>query len=191
MDLAARLQSGHWAMYGGYGDGLCNLVYIDDLISAVLVALTNPRAIGQAFNIVGPKVVTWNEYFARFNAALGRPELQHTSSSRSRLKSAATDLVRASSKLALSRLREPIDELRQRFDWAEEMAGQLKGWVKSTPTTRELELLYSRQAVYVALKAKNLLGYQPQFNLETGLTMSVRWLDHQGLVKRTVERVAA
>ncbi|MBI4787669.1 MAG: NAD(P)-dependent oxidoreductase [Chloroflexi bacterium] len=176
VNLAARLQSGNWATYDGYGDGICNLVYIDDLISAIVIALTHPRAVGEAFNIVGPQVVTWNQYFESLNAALGLPELRAASSSRSRVKSAATDLIRSSSKNVRDHFDQPIGQIRRRFDWADEMVSHLKRLVKSTPTARELQNLYSRRAIYIADKACHVLGWEPQTSLEAGLKMSVAWL---------------
>ncbi len=191
MDLAARLQSGNWTTFQNYGDGICNLIYIDDLISAVVLALTNRNAVGEAFNVGGPDLVTWNEYFKRFNAALGQPELKAASASHSKWKSATTDIIRTSSKYIRDHLNEPISEIRQRFDWAEEMVVQMKKMVKSTPTARELENLYSREAIYVTEKARDLLGFQPQVDLDTGLQMSVCWLELYGLLKKNEAKVQA
>ncbi len=189
MDLAARLQSGNWATFQNYGDGICNLIYISDLISAILLALTNENAVGEAFNVSGPDLVTWNEYFRRFNAALGQRELKAAGASHSKWKSATTDLIRTSSKYIRDHLNEPISEIRQRFDWAEEMVMQMKKLVKSTPTARELENLYSRKAIYVTDKARDLLGYQPQVEWNEGLHMSVCWLELYGLVKKRESRI--
>jgi nucleoside-diphosphate-sugar epimerase len=56
---------------GARGDGYCNLVYIDDLVTAVLAALTTPSIEGEAFNLGVSAPPTWNEYFIRFGLALG------------------------------------------------------------------------------------------------------------------------
>ena len=37
-------------------------------------------AVGEAFNLNGTEEITWNQYFARFNDALGLPELRENQS---------------------------------------------------------------------------------------------------------------
>lgn len=56
---------------GAAGDGTCNLVYVDDVVAAILAALRLPRAAGQAFNLGSPAPPTWNDYFLSFARALG------------------------------------------------------------------------------------------------------------------------
>lgn len=56
---------------GAAGDGCCNLVYIDDVVAAVLRVLQDERTVGKAFNLAMPDPPTWNQYFVRFGRALG------------------------------------------------------------------------------------------------------------------------
>lgn len=56
---------------GAAGDGTCNLVYVNDVVAAILAALRLPRVAGQAFNLGSPAPPTWNEYFLQFARALG------------------------------------------------------------------------------------------------------------------------
>lgn len=55
---------------GANGDGVCSLVYIDDVASAVLSALRADGVAGQAFNLSMPQPPTWNEYFMQFAKSL-------------------------------------------------------------------------------------------------------------------------
>lgn len=56
---------------GAAGDGACNLVYVDDVVAAILAALRLPRVSARAFNLGSPTPPTWNEYFLQFARALG------------------------------------------------------------------------------------------------------------------------
>ena len=56
---------------GPAGDGICNLVHIDDVVAATLRALRSPDAGGQAFNLAMSSSPTWNEYFVAYACALG------------------------------------------------------------------------------------------------------------------------
>jgi 2-alkyl-3-oxoalkanoate reductase len=64
---------------GAAGDGYCNLVYIDDLVSAVMLSLQQPAAIGKIFNLAAPNPPTWNEYFISYARALGATPVQRIS----------------------------------------------------------------------------------------------------------------
>jgi nucleoside-diphosphate-sugar epimerase len=56
---------------GAAGDGVCNLIAVDDVISATITALQRPQAAGQAINLADPDPGTWNEYFIRFALLIG------------------------------------------------------------------------------------------------------------------------
>jgi 2-alkyl-3-oxoalkanoate reductase len=56
---------------GASGDGICNLLFIDDLVTAILESLRRPQLQGQAFNLAMAAPPTWNEYFNAFAKALG------------------------------------------------------------------------------------------------------------------------
>jgi nucleoside-diphosphate-sugar epimerase len=58
---------------GAAGDGYCNLVHVDDVVTAVLLALRTPGIEGESFNLSLPAPPSWNEYFRQFAAALGTP----------------------------------------------------------------------------------------------------------------------
>lgn len=53
------------------GDGLLNLVYIDDVVSAILLAAVKEQAVGEAFLISGEHPVTWRDFYSRFERILG------------------------------------------------------------------------------------------------------------------------
>jgi nucleoside-diphosphate-sugar epimerase len=56
---------------GAGGDGCCNLVFIEDLVRAVLAAVRAPAAAGRAFNIAMAGQPSWNEYLIAYAIALG------------------------------------------------------------------------------------------------------------------------
>ena len=57
---------------GAAGRGGCNLVYVDDVASAVVAAVSNPAAAGRIYNLGSPAPVpSWNDYFRAYAQALG------------------------------------------------------------------------------------------------------------------------
>jgi len=69
--IASLLISHRLGNLGPAGDGRCNLVYIDDLVAAILQALQRPGIEGQAFNLSVPAPPTWNQYLLLYAQKLG------------------------------------------------------------------------------------------------------------------------
>jgi nucleoside-diphosphate-sugar epimerase len=67
------LRAGRLGDLGAAGQGRCNLVHVDDVVTAVLQALRASGIEGQAFNLSLPDPPTWNGYFRQYAAALGSP----------------------------------------------------------------------------------------------------------------------
>ncbi len=53
------------------GDGLCNAVYVDDVVTAMLLAAVKDGAVGETFLISGEEPVTWKEFYAAHERLLG------------------------------------------------------------------------------------------------------------------------
>jgi nucleoside-diphosphate-sugar epimerase len=64
------LKTGRMILIDG-GDGLANAVYVDDLVSAMLLAAVKDAAVGEAFLVSGPEAVSWRELYERFSRILG------------------------------------------------------------------------------------------------------------------------
>ena len=69
--IARWLEARRIGDLGAGGDGYCNLVFIDDLVRAVLAAAQVPTAAGRIFNVAMPDPPTWNGYLIGFGVALG------------------------------------------------------------------------------------------------------------------------
>jgi nucleoside-diphosphate-sugar epimerase len=181
-DLAQRLQSGGWGRYARYGDGTCNLIYVDDLVAVALASMHEDRAGGQAFNIGGPDLVTWNEYFDRFNAAMGLPPLEVRSARRAKVGSMVSGSIGGAARLVLARHGEALMRFYERGGPAAAGMKRLKAWVNTNPSSTELEGLYGRKAIYDWSKAERLFGWRPAVDLARGLRLSVDWLRFAGIL---------
>jgi nucleoside-diphosphate-sugar epimerase len=60
------LKTGRVILIDG-GSGLANAVYVDDLVSAMLLAAVKDAAVGEAFLISGPEAVSWRDLWERFS----------------------------------------------------------------------------------------------------------------------------
>jgi len=181
VDMAHKLGSGNWGAFKGCGDGICNLVYVADLVSAILLVLNSKRAIGEAFNIVGPETVTWNEYFQRFADAMGLGILPAMDPTGCKIRSSFVGPAKVLAKSILGLLGDPIQALYDQSSEARAAMRWLERKIRTTPTLKDLAL-YDRRARYATTKAREMLDYTPQVDVESGLRISVKWLEHQGLL---------
>jgi nucleoside-diphosphate-sugar epimerase len=55
----------------GAGSGICNAVYIDNLVDLILLALKNDAAVGHAFIGAEGRGVTWREFYGAYAQMLG------------------------------------------------------------------------------------------------------------------------
>jgi nucleoside-diphosphate-sugar epimerase len=183
--FAMRLRSRQWGTFKVYGEGFCNLIYIDDLVQGIWLAVNQAGAVGEAFNLNGPEIVTWNEYFRRFNAMLHLPELPEISPLRARFKATTMNLTRST----LSYIKNQMSErLKKRLIGGTRrtamghVADSARSSVHKAVTLHDLTHLYNRNAKYVATKAQKVLGFRPKYDVNTGLQLSIKWLAHHGFL---------
>jgi len=81
----------------------------------------------------------------------------------------------------VARFQDQLMEIYLRGGPAGQMMKRIKGEFASTPSGGELNDLYTRDVVYSDQKARDLIGYDPQFDIESGIRQSVQWLQHNEL----------
>ena len=179
------------------GDGICNAVYIDDLIHALVLVSQRDEAIGKTFLISGPEPLTWLEFYSAYAKALGREEGIHLlpydeinrriRGTKNRLLSLPTP------KQALDY--PPLRPLRRAFLSLYDRLGDnhkakarrfyeqgrllpshsAKSSPEFLPTKRLLDLYAAKCPIQIN-KARRLLGYKPEFTLSRGMEITTRYL---------------
>lgn len=183
VNIAAKLISGNWNIFKGNADGICNLIYISDLVSGILLAAQEEKAMGQAFILNGPEAPTWNQYFKKFNDVLGLSPLNEAEPSSARLRALLMEPIRSSAKFARDHYEIPIKQLAANFRPASLVMKSVEKSLKTSPRTTDFDL-YNRQALYLAKKAKDLLGFSPKYDLDSGLKLTVPWLEQLGFLNQ-------
>ena len=163
------------------GDGLCNAVYIDDVVNAlILAAIAGDNIVGESFLISGEQPITWREFFESYERILGVKSvvfmpiekiIQLTSGNPSVLLKADP---RRFMELPLIRI---FRKLLRQF-----VPKSFRKKVRQTlplplhlPNSQRLSLY--RAKTYVRIdKAKRLLGYKPQFSFEEGMKYTAHYI---------------
>jgi nucleoside-diphosphate-sugar epimerase len=202
--VLGSLRTGRQILING-GDGMANPVYIDDLVSAMLLAAVKDEALGEAFLVCGEEAITWRRMFGRFEKMLGGERRTVDMTEAEAL--AYWRVWKRQQPRAVGeglRILKGEQEIRERIQntregiWLREMASTLlpESWQQKikarisgggrppVPPSRELPIHpldpkmigFFRARTRVRIdKAKRLLGYKPAFDFETGMDLTEQW----------------
>jgi nucleoside-diphosphate-sugar epimerase len=201
------------------GAGFCSPVYVDDLVSAMMLAAVKPQAIGETFLIAAGCPVTWKEFYGRFESMLGRKATVSMTAAQAEAYYQQSIRKERPSSIFREGLSMILDEplVRQRLLRTREA-------VLLRRAARRMLSAAARQALRTALdgnidrkmtapsircgeeekpvepldplsirmgraktifridKARQLLGYEPQFSLEAGMALTMRWAQWSNLL---------
>jgi nucleoside-diphosphate-sugar epimerase len=175
------------------GTGLCNAVYVDDVVQAALLAAVRPDAVGETFLISAEEPVTWREFYGAYAEMLedafvvGMGYREYRRASRfPRLREYARDLARLANHRGFqarvngNMLFRTMDRLTRLV-----VPGRLRDWFLSfdAPATEKPCCFPDRnrfrwQQVRTRVnidKARAKLGYAPQYDLASGMARTHAW----------------
>jgi nucleoside-diphosphate-sugar epimerase len=143
---AERLRSGRGVVVGK-GDNYLPLVYVDDVVQGLMLALDSGRALGEAFNLSSDSPITQREYLACVAQETGGQA---------------------------PRIRVPLGVLRVGAAVAERMFTAVGG-SRRPPITRLGAAFLGTSVRFSIGKARNDLGYAPRISLREGIRRSAAW----------------
>ena len=193
-NLAKKVSDGTAYLLGG-GGGICNSVYVDNLVEAVRLALSAPGVDGESFFISDSETVTWADFYRPVVAALGAKfeELHFadppvfTVSAGERMRGRIQGL--ASSKRVQKvkpHVPRSLVKVYKRAMFLASGGGLSQEDAWSLPEQRRpditLEMSLLHQCAYKLpnAKAERLLNYRPVVNFAEGMKRSVAWLEFAG-----------
>lgn len=145
----ASIKKGMFRVIDG-GDALLHPIYIDDMISALLLCARRSKAIGQSYNIAGEHPVTIRELSTSIAHSMDR------------------ELPKGSIPLWIANLASDI------FSIIPGINGE------DAPLTRSRVQFLTSSRVYNTSKAKTELGFVPSVGLEIGMKNTVEWYHKHG-----------
>jgi predicted dehydrogenase/nucleoside-diphosphate-sugar epimerase len=172
------------------GQGLCNAVYIDDVVDAILHAAECDNADGERFLISGRESCTWREFFGTYEKILGLDALKFLPEKDIRRQNrnvlAALQTLFEEPKRAILKfpalhktlvdlyllLPNRIGELALKVYFYKKAGVQAKEFL---PDEQMIALCNNRGRVHID-KAQRILGYSPAFSLIDGMEMTAHYL---------------
>jgi nucleoside-diphosphate-sugar epimerase len=202
--LVRNLRTGLVPLVNG-GKGYCNAVYVDDVVDAMILAATQPDAVGETFLISGENPVTWKEFYSAFEAALGihataevsEKELRELVRRRRRRPGSLSQLLALarhpelfSQLVALPIVQSPLKLLKhclsdERWEFLKSrvLRDNSQDHRQNGRSGKPLHIpdenllaLYRSQTRACIDKAKKRLGYRPRFDFEQGMAATARFI---------------
>lgn len=191
LDLADSLRHGT-VILPDAGEGTCNAVYVDDVVSAIMLAAQRPEAVGQRYLVSGPAPVTWRTFHEGMARAAGADGLRFLPADAIRRANSRAGKVRRllrDPELAIRRvagigpmrkvvkglLRFVPGRLRQALHERLYVPASRRPGHVHLPDPGHLAFLQGKATIESA-KAEREMGYAPAFGFAQGMEPTARFL---------------
>jgi nucleoside-diphosphate-sugar epimerase len=158
-EIAAAIRGRHMLLVGR-GRSNAGLLYVENLLDAVQLALDHPRARGETFNISDELDVSWARFTSDLAAGLGAPPVRLSLS------------YPVAFALGLS------------LESAYRLARTLTGLRLAPLLSRQAVQVLGRDQRFSAGRARERLGWEPRVGYRDGMRATLDWLQAQRPPKR-------
>ena len=184
---ADELLAGRSYLVAG-GEGVCNTIYVDNLLHAARLALMAPQAAGGTFFVGDRERVTWREFYEQIADALGidpaaiatvDPVADHRPGIADRLRGLkSSDAVQFGLRHAPAPLKRSVKAALAAWRTPDTVPARI-GSGRPQPTV-EMSLLHRCAWQLSSAKAQAAFGYQPRVSFAEGMRRSIAWLRFAG-----------
>ncbi|MBQ6770713.1 MAG: NAD-dependent epimerase/dehydratase family protein [Bacteroidales bacterium] len=169
------------------GNGVCNAVYVGNVVDMCVRCCTEPAADHQAFLATDGEQVTWREFFGYYLQAIGKKPGDYPSVP---LKDGAFRTMRLNIKNALWKR---MVKLMDRYEAMKPTSPKKALWLYKAPRkllrlTRNVVMknlpekdatemaIYSQTKPIDVQKNKEILGFTPRYSVKEGMKQTLQWM---------------
>lgn len=165
------------------GEGLANLVYVDNVVDAVYLALTKEKALGEKFIISDGRGIPWRgffNYYRRFVTNEPLSSLNFTNTNKIRILSLVINFARALKRIIFpfQIFKSPSHPFRRFMD---KLFNQNRA-VKDLLVNQNMQCFFKDRCIFETKKAKEILGYYPRISLSKGMKLTKQWLRYARII---------
>jgi nucleoside-diphosphate-sugar epimerase len=154
-------------------NGVCNAVYIDDVVSAVFACMGNESAYNEVFHVAGEEKITWNDFFDFYSQLiLGKP-LSEASLTCLRFRYPVNSGMKKLAKWASSTLPGITERI---YISLHDKIGVIDYVAKVSEFSPERLRFFQKKIIYPADKIRDKLGYRYKFPFAEGSRLTAEWL---------------
>ena len=182
VEPALRLGMRNWLLPVEACQGTCNLVYVDDLVRASVLALDAPGVVGRAYNVNGPDRPTWHQYVEALRVRLSLPEQPQTTMGRGKITTTLVDPARNLIKFVFFTFEPAVMKVYQSSRMARTLMKGVQSTLRKVPSGAEYDL-YGRVVDFPTDRARADLGFEPAVDMENGIDLSAAWIEHTDMLR--------
>lgn len=193
IDILNQMKKGKFAWVEN-GNGICNAVYVGNVVDMCIKCCTEPSADHQAFIAKDDETMTWREFFGQYMKMLGKCPDDYLSVP---LKDG---FVRKTRLAYRTHLEKRMKELMDMYEAKKVSSPKLALWLYKAPRkvmrlTRNLVMknlpekgaeeiaIYSQTKAIDIVKNKEVLHFEPRYSLEDGMRLTNEWMKQTDLYK--------
>lgn len=172
----------------GDGRGLCNLMYVDNLVRSIEAVIHGAPAAPGFYHVADDQDVAWRDYYAALAAGLGVDMATVTRVAADRYRTTLADRLDAvKASRGYRRLKDRLPEqTRQTLKfWLERLAGRDRpggGAAPAAPVvTRDIWHLQTTRSRLPTARFRDTFGHQNLDSFASGMEKSLRWLAFAGV----------
>ena len=186
-DTAKEIANGRACLLEG-GKGICNTIYVDNLVNAIQLGIDKPTAAGKTFLVGDEETVTWRDFYAAICQHLNAVE---PASVPAREMTAIREFSLVEKVRGISGMQKVLPLIPDPLKRA--VKGALSGWSEkekpspwrlrqagSIELSSEMNALQQCQWRLPHKRAAEELGYRAPVSFEEGMRRSLAWLDFAG-----------
>jgi len=186
IEIAEQILNGS-ACFINQGEGVCNTVYVDNLVHSMQLAMTSVAADGQAFFVGDRELVNWRDFYRPFAQALGVdptqistvpiPEFAVPSRKQQLIGSIRdSEWMQKALSLVSDELRQTIKQVIPKRKKSPTVVPPASSIQTQPIMSQEMSLLQQSQYKLPFDKAEKILGYKPIVSFEDACCRSIDWL---------------
>jgi|GEM_PF-2363756 len=169
--------------------GLCNVVYVDDVVDALILAALNAQKNGEKYIVSGPEPITWAEFYETYDQYLGTNSIQYHQFSDTAEQFSEGGLKQVlSNPLAIAKWK-PVATVLNTIErmFGPTVIAAIKSVVKSIkrsqgeiiyyPSPWDLKMYESNGECSIE-KAQSELGYSPKVSFSAGFHKTTLYIDN-------------
>ena len=169
------------------GNGICNAVYVGNVVDLCLLCCTNPKADHQAFIATDDEKLTWKEFYGHYMDVLGMtpeqfPSVPLKDGIGRKLKLATKETLTKQMKYLMDKYESMKKTSPKKAKWIYKAPRKVLRLIRKQITKHLPEMdpvnmaIYSQQTVMDVRKNRELLGFKPRYSVEEGMKITCDWL---------------
>jgi nucleoside-diphosphate-sugar epimerase len=156
-------------------DGICNIVYVDDVVDVITKCIMNKKSFNDIFIVSSGETMTWKRFFNAFSLAITGKPMEKSSRVRYLTKSLPLFVLKRSLKLGIQLMPEYAKKI---YGYVKSKGSGDWSWVKGQDVSTIKLNFFKKKLVFKIDKLKTKLDFEPQYNFDMGFRITSNWLKH-------------